>query len=60
MNELIYRHSYGEEAAGLVYRNQAGEYEVWEVPQYGGMEQFEKVFAPDQLAAAIAYSKSFT
>jgi hypothetical protein len=57
--ELVYTKSYGEGAYGFVYRNAAGEYEVYEVPQYGGKERFERVFPADQYDAAVAYSCSF-
>ena len=58
--KLVNSHSYGEESYGLVYLNTNGEYEVWEIPQYGGFERYEKTFSSDELDDAIAYSKSFT
>lgn len=58
--ELVFTKSYGEGSYGFVYRNAAGEYEVFEVPQYGGMERYEGVFPADQLTAAVAHACSFT
>lgn len=57
--ELVYTKSYGEEAYGLVYRNAAGEYVVFEVPPYGGEEQLAGVFPADQYDAAVARACSF-
>lgn len=57
--ELVYTKSYGEESYGFVYRNAVGEYEVYEVPQYGGVERLECVFPADQYDAAVAYACSF-
>ena len=58
--KLIHSHSYGEESYGLVYLNTNGEYEVWDIPQYGGKEMHDKTFNSSELQAAIAYSMSFT
>lgn len=58
--ELVFTKSYGEGAYGFVYLNAAGEYEVYEVPQYGGVERLELTFPADQYAAAVEYACSFT
>ena len=58
--KLVNSHSYGEESYGLVYINVNGEYEVWDIPQYGGEERHQKTFSSCELDDAIAYSKSFT
>lgn len=56
--KLIFSHSYGEESYGLVYQNELGLYEVYEISQYGGYEQYYKTY--DSLNDAIQASKSFT
>ena len=56
--ELVFENSYGEESYGLVYKN-GDVYEVYEVPQYGGVERFYKTCS--DLDEAIKYAKeSFT
>ena len=57
--ELVYTKSYGEGAYGFVSRNAVGEYEVFEVPQYGGEERREGIFPADQYDDAVAYACSF-
>jgi hypothetical protein len=56
--KLLFTHSYGEEAYGLVYQNELGLYEVYEVPQYGGEEQYYDTY--HSLDRAIQAAKSFT
>jgi hypothetical protein len=56
--KLLFTHSYGEEAYGLVYQNELGLYEVYEVPQYGGEEQYYDTY--HSLDHAIQAAKSFT
>jgi hypothetical protein len=58
--EQVFVKSYGEGAYGIVYRNAAGEYEVYEVPLYGGVERLEQTFPADQLEEAKAFAQSFT
>jgi hypothetical protein len=54
----VFSHSYGEEAYGLVYQNELGLYEVYEIPQYGGEEQYYKTYR--SLDDAVLAAKSFT
>jgi hypothetical protein len=56
--KLIFSHSYGEESYGLVYQNELGLYDVYEIPQYGGDEQYYKTY--NSLEDAVQAAKSFT
>lgn len=39
--ELVYEVSHGEESYSKVYMTEAGMFEVWDIPLYGGEERFE-------------------
>ena len=54
----VFSNSYGEGSFGLVYQNELGLYEVYEVPQYGGDEQYYKTY--NSLDDAVQVAKSFT
>lgn len=54
----VFSHDYGSEAAGIVYQNEFGLYEVYEVPEFGGEEQYYKTY--NSLDDAIQAAKSFT
>ena len=54
----VFSNSYGEGSFGLVYQNELGLYEVYEVPQYGGDEQYYKTY--NLLDDAVQAAKSFT
>ena len=41
--ELAYKKEFGEESAALVYKIDH-DYEVYEIPQYGGEPRFEGIF----------------
>jgi hypothetical protein len=55
--KLLFTHSYGESEYGLVYQNEQGLYEVYEVPQYGGEEQYLDTY--HSLDDAVQAAKSF-
>ena len=55
--KLVYEKSYGEGSYGFVYEND-GQYEVYEVPLYGGHERFEGSY--ETLQEAIRQANSFT
>lgn len=56
--ELIFKHKYGDGAYGLLYKNEQGTYDVYEIPLYGGEEQFVKNWV--NLAPAVEHAKSLT
>lgn len=56
--ELIFKHKYGDGAYGLLYKNEQGTYDVYEIPLYGGEEQFVKNWV--NLAPAVEHTKSLT
>ena len=55
----VFDKSYGEGSYGVVYQMEDGSFEVFEVPQYGGMERFERAFAATEFEAAKEYACSF-
>ena len=59
MKEVFVK-SYGEESYGLGYQLDDGSFEVYEIPQYGGSERFERAFPTGAFEAAKAYACSFT
>jgi hypothetical protein len=56
----VFIKSYGEESYGIVYQVEDNSFEVYEVPQYGGTERFERAFLATEFAAAKEYACSFT
>ena len=54
----VFSHDYGSEATGIVYQNELGLYEVYEIPEFGGEEQYYKTY--NSLDDAIQAAKSFT
>lgn len=54
----VFSYSYGDESYGLVYQNDFGSYDVYEIPQFGDEEQFLKTF--QSIDDAIEYAKSLT
>ena len=56
--KIVYEHSYGEESYGLVYELPDKTYAVYEIPQYGGYEAWDRDF--ENLEDAIKHAKSFT
>jgi len=54
----VFSYSYGAESYGIVYQNEMGLYEVYEIPQYGGNERYYQTY--NSIDDAIQAAKSFT
>jgi hypothetical protein len=54
---LVFKYSYGEESYGLVYEND-NKFDVYEIPQYGGIERYHCSFS--DFNSAVEYAKTFT
>jgi len=54
----VFSYSYGAESYGIVYQNEVGLYEVYEIPQYGGNERYYQTY--NSIDDAIQAAKSFT
>ena len=54
----VFSYSYGEGSYGIVYQNEMGLYEVYEIPQYGGYKQYYRTY--NSIDDAIQAAKSFT
>ena len=52
----VYDVSLGEESYGLVYRNDQGLFELWEMSQYGGEQQYYATY--DSLDDAVEAARS--
>jgi hypothetical protein len=53
----VFSYSYGAESYGIVYQNESGLYEVYEIPSYSGDEKYYKTYA--SIDDAIQAAKSF-